>query len=43
MRKHSSKLQKDKLRQLGIRHFNKLIHDQPQEWLIKQFSRGADK
>lgn len=31
------------LRKLGIRHFDELIHDQPREWLIKRFSRGADE
>lgn len=32
-----------KLHKVGIRHFDKLIHDQPKTWLIKNFSRGADK
>lgn len=32
---------KDRLRRLGIRHFDELIHDQPQEWLIEYFSQGA--
>lgn len=27
----------------GIRHFKKLIHDQPKEWLIKNFRQGAVK
>ncbi len=33
--------QKEKLRKLGIYHFDELIHDQPKEWLIKNFSQGA--
>jgi hypothetical protein len=32
-----------KLRKVKIRHFDKLIHDQPKEWLIKNFSEGADE
>ncbi len=32
---------KQKLRKLNIRHFDELIHDQPKEWLIKNFSKGA--
>jgi hypothetical protein len=32
---------KEKLRKLRIRHFDELIHDQPQEWLFKNFSQGA--
>ncbi|OGY84333.1 MAG: hypothetical protein A3I91_05055 [Candidatus Kerfeldbacteria bacterium RIFCSPLOWO2_02_FULL_42_19] len=32
---------KDRLRKAGIRHYDELIHDQPQEWLIKNFSQGA--
>jgi hypothetical protein len=32
---------KDRLRKLGIRHYDELIHDQPKEWLIKHFSHGA--
>ena len=32
-----------RLRDIGIRHYDKLIHDQPKEWLIKNFSRGADE
>lgn len=31
------------LRKLGIRHFDELIHDQPREWLVRRFSRGADE
>jgi hypothetical protein len=31
----------DRLRKVGIRHFDELIHDQPKEWLIKHFSRDA--
>ena len=33
-----SKQQKSKLKKLGIRHFDKLIHDQPKEWLHQKFS-----
>ena len=29
------------LRKAGIRHYDVLIHDQPKEWLIKNFSQGA--
>lgn len=43
MRKHLPKLQKDRLRRLGIRHFDQKIHDQSKEWLIKYFSYGADE
>jgi len=32
---------REKLRKLGIRHFDELIHDQPKEWLVKNFSKGA--
>jgi len=34
---------KDRLRKAGIRHYDVLIHDQPKEWLIKNFSQGADE
>ncbi len=34
-------IQKAKLKQLGIRHFDDLIHDQPKEWLIQHFRKGA--
>lgn len=37
------KTQKAKLKSLGIRHFDDLIHDQPRSWLIKHFSEGADE
>ena len=33
----------NRLRKAGIRHFDVLIHDQPKEWLIKNFSQGADE
>ena len=33
--------QKEKLRKLSIWHFDELIHDQPKEWLLKNFSKGA--
>jgi len=32
-----------RLRKAGIRHFDELIHDQPKEWLIKNFSKRADE
>lgn len=32
-----------RLRQADIRHFDKLIHDQPKKWLIKNFSKRADE
>lgn len=32
---------RDRLRHAGIRHYEKLIHDQPKEWLIENFSHGA--
>jgi len=32
-----------RLRKADIRHFDKLIHDQPKEWLIKNFSKRADE
>lgn len=32
-----------KLKKRKIRHFDKLIHEQPREWLIKNFSEGADE
>ena len=32
---------KDRLRKAGIRHYDELIHDQPKEWLIKNFSQRA--
>lgn len=32
---------KERLRKLNIWHFDELIHDQPKEWLIKNFSQGA--
>ena len=35
--------QPELLRQLGIRHFDDLIHDQPKEWLLKYFKLGADE
>lgn len=31
----------DRLRKAGIRHYDELIHDQPKEWLIENFSQGA--
>ncbi len=34
---------KRKLRKIGIRHFDVLIHDQSKEWLIKNFSYRADE
>lgn len=32
---------KDRLRKAGIRSYDILIHDQPKEWLIKNFKQGA--
>ncbi len=40
--KTSSSLQ-ERLRKAGIKHFRVLIHDQSKEWLIKNFSQGADE
>ena len=34
---------RQRLRQAGIQHYDELIHDQPKEWLIKNFSQGADE
>jgi len=33
----------ERLRKAGIKHFRVLIHDQSKEWLIKNFSQGADE
>lgn len=33
--------QRERLRQLGIRSFDVLIHDQPKDWLIQHFKSGA--
>ena len=33
----------ERLKKAGIKHYNKLIHDQSKEWLIKNFSQGADE
>ena len=30
-----------RLRKAGIRHYDELIHDQPKEWLLKNFKQGA--
>ena len=40
--KISSSLQ-ERLRKAGIKHWPVLIHDQSKEWLIKNFSQGADE
>ncbi len=40
--KLSSSLQ-DRLRKAGIRHYDELIHDQSEEWLIENFRPGADE
>ena len=32
---------RDRLRKAGIRHYDQLIHDQTEEWLIQNFSEGA--
>ena len=34
---------RSRLRKAGIRHYDELIHDQSQAWLIKNFSQGADE
>jgi hypothetical protein len=34
---------RDRLLKAGIRHYDELIHDQPKEWLIDNFSQGADE
>lgn len=34
---------KDRLKKVGIRHFDELIHDQPKEWLIGRFAQGGGK
>ena len=32
----------DRLRKAGIRHYDELIHDQPKDWLVKNFkAEGA--
>lgn len=31
------------LRKVGIRHFDKLIHEQSKDWLIENFKKGADE
>ena len=30
-----------RLRKAGIRSYDVLIHDQPKEWLLKNFKQGA--
>jgi len=32
---------RDRLRKAGIRHYDELIHDQTEEWLVQNFSEGA--
>jgi len=32
---------RDRLRKAGIRHYDELIHDQTEEWLIENFNQGA--
>ena len=32
---------RDRLRKAGIRHYDELIHDQTEEWLIQNFSEGS--
>jgi hypothetical protein len=41
-RKYSRKFM-SRLRKLGIRHFDKLIHHQRKDWLLKNFHAGADE
>lgn len=43
MPKKQTLLLRNRLRKAGIHHFNELIHDQPKEWLLKHFSKGADE
>ncbi len=31
-----------RLRKAGIRHYDELIHDQPKEWLIENFSQEGN-
>lgn len=33
----------ERLKEARIRHYDVLIHDQPKEWLIENFSQGADE
>jgi len=42
-KKNSSSSLEERLRKAGIKHFRVLIHDQSKEWLIKNFSQGADE
>ena len=32
---------RDRIRKAGIRHYDELIHDQTEEWLVQNFSEGA--
>ncbi len=41
--KKSTSSLEERLRKAGIKHFRVLIHDQSKEWLIKNFSQGADE
>ena len=41
MAKKTTKTQKQRLREFGIRHYDELIHDQSKEWLIENFKQGA--
>ena len=41
MASKKTETRKSRLYSLGIRHFDDLIHDQPREWLIKHFRKGA--
>ncbi|MBA7495214.1 hypothetical protein ES702_05794 [subsurface metagenome] len=41
--KKSTSSLEERLRKAGIKHFRVLIHDQSKEWLIRNFSQGADE
>ncbi|MBA7492917.1 hypothetical protein ES702_03470 [subsurface metagenome] len=41
--KNTSSSLEERLRKAGIKHYDELIHDQSKEWLIKNFSEGADE
>ena len=43
MRKGLPKSHKARLQKLGLGHYKVLIHDQPKNWLIRNFSKGADE
>lgn len=43
MTKILSEKKRNNLRKAGIRHYEKLIHQQSKEWLIEHFKKGADE